>query len=142
MHSGKNVEQRFDKNIAEALKASQHSAPERVRKLRAASHAALAQLIVEQTMQFDVVFIDGCHEPSAVLSDACQSWTLLKPGGILILDDYEWHLVTQRPARTCPKLAIDAFVEVFGPQLIVLDLGYQCIIQKVPSLLKMEGCAA
>ena len=142
VHDGQNVEQRFDANVAEALKASKHSAPERVRKIRARSHVALAQLIVEQTMQFDVVYIDGCHEPAAVLSDACQSWTLLKPGGVLIFDDYEWHVVTQRPARMCPKLAIDAFVEVFGPQLIVLDLGYQCIIQKVPALLKMDTAAA
>ena len=127
------MEQRFDANIAQALTADQHSAPERVRKMKAHAHVALAQLIVEQE-HFNVIYIDGCHEPAAVLSDACQAWTLLKTGGILIFDDYEWHVVTQRPARTCPQPAIDAFVEIFGTQLIVLDLGYQCIVQKVPIL--------
>ena len=131
VHSGSSVEQRFDVNIAAALQASQHPDAERVRKLKAPSHVALAQLIVEGTVEFDVIYIDGCHEPAAVLRDACQAWELLKPEGILIFDDYAWHLVTRQPDRTCPKAAIDVFLNVYGPQLIVLELDYQCIVQKL-----------
>lgn len=131
MHSGTRVERRFDANIAAALQASQHTSPERVWKIKAPSHVALAQLIVEGASHFDVIYIDGCHEPAAVLCDACQAWMLLKPGGVLIFDDYAWHLVSQRPARTSPKAAIDAFLETYSMQLIVLELDYQCIVQKL-----------
>ena len=130
-HSGSSTEKRFDANIAAALHKCQHSAPERVRKLKAPSHIALAQLIVEGSDCFHVIYIDGCHEPAAVLCDACQAWTLLKPGGILIFDDYAWHLVTQRPDRTCPKPAIDTFLDIYSPQMIVLELNYQCVVQKL-----------
>ena len=131
VHSGMCIEQRFDANISAALQASPHPAPGRVRKLKAPSHIALAQLIVEGSYLFDAIYIDGCHEPAAVLCDACQSWTLLEPGGILIFDDYAWHLVSQRPERASPKPAIDSFLEIYSTQLIVLELDYQCIVQKL-----------
>jgi len=130
-HSGNSVEKRFDANIAAALQASQQSAPERVRKLKAPSHTALAQLIVEGSNWFNVIYIDGCHEPAAVLCDACQAWTLLMPGGIMIFDDYAWHLVAQRPEHACPKPAIDSFLEIYSSHLLVLELKYQCIVQKL-----------
>ena len=114
-----------------ALQAGQLSAPGRVRKLKAPSYVALAQLIVEGSNSFNVIYIDGCHEPAAVLCDACQAWTLLTPGGIMIFDDYAWHLVAQRPDHACPKPAIDSFLRIYSPQLIVLELQYQCIVQKL-----------
>ena len=59
------------------------------------------------------------------------AWRLLRRGGLLILDDYMWHDVIVADQAKCPKPAIDAFLSVFGAQLIVLELKYQCIVQKV-----------
>lgn len=39
---------------------------------------------------FDIVYIDGNHEPEYVLEDAVLSFRKLKKGGIMIFDDYGW----------------------------------------------------
>jgi len=37
--------------------------------------------------QFDLVYIDGSHEPLAVMTDACLAWKILAPGGVMVWDD-------------------------------------------------------
>lgn len=39
---------------------------------------------------FDIIYIDGNHEPEYVLEDAVLCFRKLKVGGILIFDDYGW----------------------------------------------------
>ena len=39
---------------------------------------------------FDIIYIDGNHEPEYVLEDAVLSFRKLKKNGILIFDDYGW----------------------------------------------------
>lgn len=39
---------------------------------------------------FDIVYIDGNHEPEYVLEDAVLSFRKLKKEGIMIFDDYGW----------------------------------------------------
>jgi SAM-dependent methyltransferase len=39
---------------------------------------------------FDIIYIDGNHEPEYVLEDAVLSFRKLKRGGIMIFDDYGW----------------------------------------------------
>jgi predicted O-methyltransferase YrrM len=39
---------------------------------------------------FDIIYIDGNHEPEYVLEDAVLSFRKLKVGGIMIFDDYGW----------------------------------------------------
>lgn len=39
---------------------------------------------------FDIIYIDGNHEPEFVLEDAVLSFRKLKVGGIMIFDDYGW----------------------------------------------------
>jgi predicted O-methyltransferase YrrM len=39
---------------------------------------------------FDIIYIDGNHEPEFVLEDAVLSFRKLKIGGIMIFDDYGW----------------------------------------------------
>ncbi len=58
--------------------------------------------------RYDFVSIDGSHEAADVLSDAVLSWPLVKPGGLVCFDDYEWW-IDAAPERS-PKLAIDAFL--------------------------------
>ncbi len=40
---------------------------------------------------FDIIYIDGNHEPDFVLEDAVLSFRKLKHGGVLIFDDFGWH---------------------------------------------------
>ena len=136
-HSGCVVERRFDANISAALRSSQYPEPCRVRKMKAPAHVALAQLLSEPrepgklSGSFHVIYVDGSHEPADVLTDAVLAWRLLLTGGLLILDDYKWHEIIDADSIKCPKPAIDAFLSVFEAQLIVLELDYQCIVQKM-----------
>lgn len=53
---------------------------------RGFSHAVLPTLEDES---FDLIYIDGNHDPHYVLEDAVMSFRKLKPGGYLVFDDYE-----------------------------------------------------
>lgn len=60
---------------------------------------------------FDIVYIDGNHEPDYVLEDAVLAFRKLKSGGWLIFDDYGWHGpdLTQR--------GIDAFRSAYHKKI-------------------------
>jgi hypothetical protein len=56
----------------------------------------------------------------------------MKPGGIIIIDDYLWENGKQglnNDAFT-PQLGINAFLTVFEPYLDVLERGSQIIVRK------------
>lgn len=77
---------------------------------------------------FDLVYIDGSHEAPDVLSDAVLAWPLLRSGGFMGFDDYEWCRFPE-PER-CPRLAIDAFLSVMRGRLEEVHRGYQVWIRK------------
>lgn len=104
--------------------------------------------------QFDLVYVDGYHSAFATLSDGAMSWPLLKVGGIMIFDDYQWlppevserkpasllerlqgtralrkRLIAQFTTET-PKLGIDALLATLAGQYELLGRGYQVAIRK------------
>jgi len=79
--------------------------------LRGYSHLEVPRL---QDDYFDIIYIDGNHEPEYVLEDAVHSFRKLKKGGILIFDDYGWG-GKDRTAR-----GIDAFIS-----------GYHQVVEKI-----------
>jgi predicted O-methyltransferase YrrM len=113
------LEARFDHNIR---LADRHG---RVRKLKGRSADVLAAL---DPAGFDAVYVDGGHDAGTVLLDALLAWKLLKPGGVLIFDDYLWEL--ERPLSGRPQLAIDLFLATMGDALEILHMGYQVIGRK------------
>jgi len=75
---------------------------------------------------FDMIYIDGNHEPQYVLEDAVISFRKLKKNGIMIFDDYGWGGpdLTQR--------GIDAFIS--GYHKVIKNLGMrdnQVFVQKL-----------
>jgi hypothetical protein len=79
---------------------------------------------------YDIIYIDGSHEAVDVLEDAVLSWRLLKPGGVMIFDDYQLWL--ERPSPHRPQAGIDAFYAFFGGQFDVVHLGYQVMLKRRP----------
>lgn len=75
----------------------------------------------------DLIYIDASHKASDVLSDAVLSDKLLKPGGILIFDDYLWG----DGSINTPKPAIDAFLMCYAGQYAILHKQYQVILKKL-----------
>jgi hypothetical protein len=96
-------------------------------KIKAPSHIALRGLKLES---YDFAYVDGSHYAQDVLVDAVLTWDLIKPGGIIIFDDYGEEYTGSRKEHNYPKIAVDAFLKVMEPNLEVLFKGYQVAIRK------------
>ena len=74
---------------------------------------------------FDIIYIDGNHEPEYVLEDAVLSFRKLKKGGFMVFDDYGWG----GPDLT--KRGIDAFLSGYHKRIHLLGgKSTQVFIQK------------
>jgi len=116
------IEKEFDENIEKSGRKNQ------LIKMKMLSSKALMKLIQDKIM-FDFIFIDASHESKDVMSDAVLSWEILKEGGIIIFDDYQWDKLKEDYSR--PKLAIDSFISIYKPELKVLFSKYQLGIEKI-----------
>lgn len=113
------IETRFDRNVA-AYGA-------RVRKISDVSSRALAMLGGEQAC-FDLIYVDGSHRRDDVMIDCLMSWPLLRPGGIMILDDY--LLDPHKPSAERPGEAIETFLRWHSDEQEELSRGYQIILRR------------
>ena len=77
--------------------------------------------------QYDFVYVDGAHDALNAMRDSVLAFDLLKVGGRLIWDDYKWN---RRSGHMAPKMAIDAFLDIYRDRLDVLHMGYQVAIAK------------
>lgn len=110
----KNLRSRFEENIKD--KAD-----------RVTIHEGKSQDVLKKLDgQFDFIYIDGSHYTSDVLQDAVLSFSLLKNGGIMIFDDYEWFI----SSNLQPKTAINSFILCYLGQIEVVGKNSQCIIKK------------
>jgi predicted O-methyltransferase YrrM len=91
------------------------------------------EILKHMDQLFDFIYIDGDHTAVAVLEDAVLSFALLKPGGILIFDDYMWGVdLADKNKRNpnIPKNAIDTFLMIYADKLDILYIDNQAIISK------------
>ena len=79
--------------------------------------------------QYDFIYVDGDHKASSVIEDAILSFSLLKKGGIMIFDDYLWFQMKKFIDN--PKVAIDAFLEIYADKITILYKNHQVIIEKL-----------
>jgi predicted O-methyltransferase YrrM len=122
------VEKNFDHNMG-LLRASHPKAV--IGKYVGLSTNNLGGLIGDEDgwlEHFDFIYIDGSHITKDVLTDACMAWPLLKKGGLMVFDDYTWG--PPRDALHRPKIAIDAFTNIFGEELEMIHMGYQLVVRK------------
>jgi len=74
---------------------------------------------------FDIIYVDGNHEPEYVLEDAVLSFRKLKKNGIMIIDDYGWG----GPELT--QKGIDGFLSGYHKRITFLgEVDTQIFIQK------------
>ena len=76
----------------------------------------------------DVIYIDGSHVASDVMMDIIGAWNLMKYGGIIIFDDYIWGKIGEDVFA--PKMAIDAFINIFKPYIEIIHKKRQVFIRK------------
>lgn len=77
----------------------------------------------------DFAYCDGAHDAKSVLRDSVILWDMLKPGGILVWDDY--HLGTKPDPLDRPAPAIDAFMNIYRRQMEIIFKGGQVAVKKV-----------
>ena len=84
---------------------------------------------LSENIDIDFIYIDGSHVAKDVMSDIVLAWELLKPGGILIADDYLWD--HYKEPRLTPKPALDGFLESYKGSYEILLKGYQVHLKKI-----------
>jgi SAM-dependent methyltransferase len=130
-HGGINmgdVERRFDRNMALAMARVPGAKLTKVRDVSTWGIAKQMDWMGNPGSMFDFIYIDGSHQAPDVLCDAVMCWRVLRDGGVMVFDDYLWgdpHKPLHRP-----KVAIDAFMNIFAPEMVVLHLGVQIAIKK------------
>lgn len=80
--------------------------------------------------QFDFIYLDASHFAKDTLLDLTLAFELLKVGGIMGIDDYEWTWGKPLPSYATPKPAVDAFLEAYKSTYELLVKGYQVHIKK------------
>ena len=74
---------------------------------------------------YDFIYIDGDHSENQVYLDGLNSIELIKNGGIILFDDYNWTHKTQ-----VTKNGIEKFITEFNDKIIVLFRGpVQCAVK-------------
>jgi predicted O-methyltransferase YrrM len=111
------VEQRFNRNIARAVGRVGNRVD--VYKHKGRSVDILSGLMKEHQNSFDLIFVDGSHQPCDVLTDLVLSYHLCAVGGQIICDDYLWNNAPHgsQDLLMMPRLAIDAFAHTFMRKL-------------------------
>ncbi len=64
-----------------------------VKIVELASNEARLAFLEDQQMRFDLLHIDGSHAEAQALADVRDWLPLVKPGGIIVLDDINWETV-------------------------------------------------
>ncbi len=107
------------------------SEKEKINVIRGFSHEKIPLL---QDDFFDIIYIDGNHEPEYILEDAVLSFRKLKSKGYIIFDDYNWvdSNETDKDNHNT-KHGIDSFISAYRNKLYI-ENGYlinsQVILQK------------
>ena len=115
------AEARFDHNVA--------SYKTRVTKLCGRSAEHLGKLTSTGPSQFDLIYVDGSHYANDVMVDAALSWSLLRPEGMLIFDDYIWLDYHHDPRKSSCR-AINLFLRMIEGEYRLDHVAHQVIITK------------
>lgn len=78
---------------------------------------------------FDLIYVDGAHTRDQVLADAENAAKVLRPGGLLVFDDYTWAHHEGDDDRPGP--AIDEFMARHLGEFTTVHHGHQVWLQAV-----------
>ena len=105
------VETRFYFNIVQCKNFS------KIKHIRLLTKEVLPTL----TERFDLIYIDGSHLVEDVFHDIFHSWTLLKDGGLLWIDNYSW---INPSGLAGPKVAVDRFLTNISGKYIMVHSAW------------------
>ncbi len=72
--------------------------------------------------KFNLIYVDGSHEPADVISDAILALAVANPGAVIAFDDYGWQDV---------RTAVDLWLELgrAGDKVQVVLQDYQLLVR-------------
>ena len=121
-----NIELVFYENIGKAGMAT------RIRGLKGDSADKLIELIRSRE-EFDFIYVDGSHKCLDCYTDMILSWSLLKTGGVLAVDDitYNYDRVIAGDYLGYPLMGKKHFMEKMKGQYEVISDSYRLFIRKL-----------
>jgi predicted O-methyltransferase YrrM len=114
------VMEAFDNNIRVCKNAKQISV------FKITSDEFFAQLNANENAinpVYDIIYIDGCHLPDYIHRDMSNSFSRLRPGGIMWMDDYQANQSVIR--------SMENFLASIEGQYTIVLKTYQLAIQKI-----------
>ena len=75
-----------------------------------------------------MIYVDGSHRADDVMIDAIQGFAALKPGGILIFDDYTFLFYERM--RDNSVFPLNYFLKMKQGEYTILSVTSQLIIKK------------
>jgi len=113
------IESLYDEKVKQGLKEK------KITKFKGTSD----KFFRSNNQKFDFIYVDGDHTAYGVLKDAVSAYECLEVGGIIAFDDYEWS--AGLGAIKEPKIAIDAFSNVYSDRVQEILKGYQRWFKKI-----------
>lgn len=120
----KEYEQRYFYNIKNNTKNKQ------VTTLKGTTMTRLYILYLSSSETFDFIYIDTGKSASTNMYNLLMAERLLKVGGIMIVDDYNWHLDKNLDPKLSPHLGINTFMDLSLLCEWYEEPKYQAIIVK------------
>jgi SAM-dependent methyltransferase len=74
---------------------------------------------------YDFIYVDASHQSDDTFVDAYYAHKLLKPGGILIFDDFMWKDPKNPHPKCSPELGIKFFSAMYDSLYFLSFQGYQ-----------------
>jgi len=88
---------------------------------------------LDLTPKYDFIYIDASHQSDDTFVDGYYAHKMLKPGGLLIFDDYLWGDPNNNDLNHSPKLGIDVFYNLYSNTYQdLIPEGYQKYFYKRP----------
>lgn len=93
--------------------------------------------LINKKVQAELIYIDGDHKASEVLTDLVLAWQLLKIGGVMLCDDTTTWRYTDKngtqSAQMSVRMAVEMFIQCNWHKLNILRLvdGTQTAFMKI-----------
>lgn len=121
MYGGKVAKSQRDMDAIYESVRSRFSSEDAVRLHRGSSREVMKKFDSEM---FDWIYVDGNHYYDHVLEDLRMSYEKLKPGGVIVGDDYKWGKDLQYPVMRAVARFMDECekagpLRVYGSQFLI-----------------------
>ena len=81
--------------------------------------------LVEQDKQYDFIYVDASHRADDTFVDAYYAHKILKPGGLIIFDDFGWKDPNAPHPVSSPELGIRMFFSMYDNLYTLITQNYQ-----------------